>query len=291
MIPREYLKKIRTIEIRTWRLAQDLLAGAYHSAFKGRGMDFEEVREYQAGDDVRTIDWNVTARTGITHIKKYREERELSIVLLVDISASGIVGSGEQSKRDLAAEIASVIAFSANRSGDRIGLILFTDEVELYIPARKGPSHIFRIIREVLYFEPQRRGTSCRAALQFLLHVFPKTAIVFVLSDFLDEGYDRALKVANQKHDVIPVHVSDPHEAELPDIGWIGFDDAENDAFVEINTGSRAVRDRYARQAEERLASCRRRFQQAGIDMVEVQTGNPYIIPLQKYFEMRRQRR
>lgn len=287
MIPQEYLKKIRQIEVRTKRLAQATLAGAYHSAFKGRGMDFEEVREYQIGDDVRTIDWNVSARTGVTHIKKYREERELSIAILVDVSASGIIGAGEQSKRDLAAEIASVLAFSAIRNSDRVGLILFTGEVELYVPARKGRSHVFRIIREILFFQPRQSGTSCLNALQYLNHVFTRRAIVFLISDFIDEGFERALKVTNQKHDLIAVQITDPSELVLPDAGWITLEDAETGEVVEVNTGDPQVRLKYADAAAARLQARKQMFTRIGLDMIEVESGRPYQIELKKFFERR----
>lgn len=287
MIPRDYLKKIRQIEVRTNRLAQEMLAGAYHSVFKGRGMDFEEVREYQIGDDVRTIDWNVSARTGKTHIKKYREERELTMVIMVDLSASGIIGTGTQSKRDLAAEIASVLAFSATRNSDRVGLILFTDEVEHYVPARKGRSHVFRLIREILYFEPRNRSTSCENALHFLNHVFPRRAIVFLISDFIDEGFEKALKVTNQKHDLIAIHISDSSEFRLPRAGWVTLEDAETGDLVEVNTNDRSVRERYERAATERRNSRRSMVRRAGLDMIEAETGLPYLTDLKKFFERR----
>lgn len=287
MIPREYLKKIRQIEVRTNRLAQELLVGAYHSVFKGRGMDFEEVREYQIGDDVRAIDWNVSARTGVTHIKKYREERELSMVVMVDISASGIIGVSQQSKRDLAAEIASVLAFSATRNSDRVGLILFTDAVEQYVPARKGRAHVFRLIREILYHEPKSRGTSCQSALHFLNHVFPRRAVVFLISDFIDTGFEKALKVTNQKHDLIAVHISDPSESQLPAAGWVTIEDAETGELVEVDTSDPDVRREYAEAALALRDSRRRMLRRAGLDMIEAETGRPYQMDLKKFFERR----
>ncbi len=287
MIPKEYLKKIRQIEIRTSRLAQELLTGAYHSTFKGRGMDFEEVREYQIGDDVRTIDWNVSARTNITHIKKFREERELPIAILVDISASGVVGVGEQSKRDLAAEIASVLAFSASRNGDRVGLILFTDQVEKYIPARKGRSHIFRLIHEILFFIPDHTGTRIDKALQFLNHVFPRRAVVFLISDFIDEGFEKILKVTNQKHDLIAIQIADPSESVLPDAGWVSMEDAETGEGVEINTSDPAIREAYEKAAQERFQSRKQMLRRAGLDLIEAQTGKPFINELRQFFERR----
>ncbi len=287
MIPREYLKKIRQIEVRTSRLAQEMLVGAYHSVFKGRGMDFEEVREYQIGDDVRSIDWNVSARTGITHIKKYREERELTMVIMVDVSASGIIGTGTQSKRDLAAEIASVLAFSATRNSDRVGLILFTDEVELYVPAKKGRSHIFRLIREILFFEPKSRATSCGKALHFLNHIFPRRAIVFLISDFIDTGFEQALKVTNQKHDLIAIQVSDPSEFRLPNAGCVTMEDAETGDLVEVNTGNSEIRRQYELAATTRRETQRGMVRRAGLDMIEAETDRPYQTDLKKFFERR----
>jgi len=287
MIPRSYLRKIRQIEVRTNRLAQELLAGAYHSVFKGRGMDFEDVREYQLGDDVRTIDWNVSSRTGVTHIKKYREERELSMAIVVDVSASGIIGTGQQSKRDLAAEIASVLAFSATRNSDRVGLVLFTDKVEKFIPARKGRSHVFQLIREILFFEPENTGTSCEKALHFINHVFPRRAIVFLISDFIDEGYEKALKVTNRKHDVIAIRISDPSEASLPKAGWVTLEDAETGEMVEINTSDPKVVEAYEKAAGEKLERQRKMLQRAGLDSIEAETDKPYLIELKKFFERR----
>lgn len=287
MIPREYLKRIRQIEIRTNRLAQEVLTGSYHSAFKGRGMDFEEVREYQPGDDVRTIDWNVSARTNITHIKKFREERELSVVVMVDLSASGIIGTGDQSKRELAAEIASVVAFSASKNGDRVGLILFTDGVEKYIPARKGRAHIFRLIHEIIFLTPKSHRTSCANALNFLNHIFPRRAIVFLISDFIDEGYGTQLKISNQKHDVIAVQISDPSEATLPQAGWVTLEDAESGEVVEINTSDPAVRATYAKEAQAARSARKKMLRRSGLDLIEAQTGQPYISELRAFFERR----
>ncbi len=287
MIPREYLKKIRAIEIKTNRLAQELLTGAYQSAFKGRGMDFEEVREYQIGDDVRTIDWNVSARTGITHIKKFREERELSIAIMVDISASGITGTGEQSKRDLAAEIASILAFSASKNGDRVGLILFTGDVEKFIPAQKGRAHVFRLIHEILFCIPKHTGTSCDKALDFLNHVFPRRAIVFFISDFIDKNFEKKLKVTNQKHDLIAIHISDPSESSLPKAGWVTLEDAESGELVEVNTNDPETRAAYEKAATELQSSRKRMLQRAGLDLIEAQTQRPFITELKKFFKRR----
>jgi len=287
VIPREYLKKIRTIEFRTNQLARDLLTGAYHSVFKGRGMDFEEVREYQPGDDVRTIDWNVTAKTGTPHIKKYREERQLTVMILVDVSASDQWGSGEQTKKDLAAEIASVLAFSATRNGDKVGLILHSDRVESYIAPKKGRSHIFRLIREILFYRPEGRGTSLKTALDYLNLVQSRPAVVFMVSDFLDEGYERILKVSARRHDLIAISICDRRELEIPDVGRILLEDAETGELVEVDTSDRKVRERYAREAGEARRLGKSRLSKAGLDVIELETGVPYLLELKKFFERR----
>src|SRR6188474_13126 len=256
MIPREILKKIRQIELRTNRIVTETLAGAYHSVFKGQGMNFDEVREYQPGDDVRAIDWNVTARMNHPFIKKFVEERELTLMLVVDVSGSGLFGSRSQSKRELATEIASVLAFSAIRNNDKVGLILFSDEVEKFIPPRKGRRHVLRVIREVLFFEPLRRGTSLSKALEFLGRVTPHRSIAVVISDFIEQRGDGratradaalkgsealapaaflALRQANRRHDVVAVHITDPYERELPSLGRLVFQDAESGEIIEVN--------------------------------------------------------
>ena len=287
MIPREYLKKIRTIEFRTNQLARDLLTGAYHSVFKGRGMDFEEVREYQPGDDVRAIDWNVTAKTGTPYIKKYREERQLTVMIVVDISASDQWGSGEQTKKDLAAEVASVLAFSATRNGDKVGLILHSDRVESYIPPKKGRSHIFRIIREILFYRPEGRGTSIKTALNYLNLVQSKPAVVFVVSDFLDEGFERVLKVSARRHDLIAVSICDRRELEIPDVGRILLEDAETGELTEVNTSDRKIRERFAKEAEEARRLGKTRLSRSGLDVIELETGVPYLLELKKFFQRR----
>jgi len=287
VIPREYLKKIRTIEFRTNQLARDLLTGAYHSVFKGRGMDFEEVREYQPGDDVRAIDWNVTAKTGTPYIKKYREERQLTVMIVVDISASDQWGSGEQTKKDLAAEVASVLAFSATRNGDKVGLILHSDRVESYIPPKKGRSHIFRIIREILFYRPEGRGTSIKTALNYLNLVQSKPAVVFVVSDFLDEGFERVLKVSARRHDLIAVSICDRRELEIPDVGRILLEDAETGELTEVNTSDRKIRERFAKEAEEARRLGKTRLSRSGLDVIELETGVPYLLELKKFFQRR----
>ncbi len=287
MIPREYLKKIRRIEIRTNRMAQNLLAGAYHSVFKGRGMDFEEVREYQPGDDVRTIDWNVTARTGSPHIKKYREERELRIIILVDVSASDQLGSGTQSKKELAAEVASVFAFSACRNSDKVGLLLYSDQVESYVPPRKGRSHVFRLIREILFFRPAHRGTRLKAALDYLNLVERRPAIVFVISDFLDSNFEKALRITNQHHDVIAISIFDRREVELPDVGSIALEDAETGEILEVNTSDRRLREEFSRRATHERAERRKALERTGLDIIDLETGKSFQLALKSFFDRR----
>ena len=315
MIPREILKKIRQIEIRTNRLVSETLAGQYHSVFKGQGMNFDEVREYQPGDEVRTIDWNVTARMNHPFVKKFVEERELTLMLLVDVSGSGLFGSHEQSKRELAAEIGSVLAFSAIRNNDKVGLILFTDEVEKFIPPRKGRSHVLRVIREVLFFEPRRRGTDLNGALEFLMRVTPHRAIAVVISDFIGspaqatsprrrkirpqimllESLAQAsftmLRQANRRHDVVAVQIADRYELELPSLGRLILNDAETGEVVEVNTSDERKRAAFAQRQSRAQADLARLFRSAGIDAIQLRTDQPYAAALGRFFETRERRR
>jgi uncharacterized protein (DUF58 family) len=299
MIPREILKKIRQIEIRTNRLVTETLAGQYHSVFKGQGMNFDEVREYQPGDDVRSIDWNVTARMNHPFIKKFVEERELTLMLVVDVSGSGLFGSRDQSKRELAAEIASVLAFSAIRNNDKVGLLLFTDEVEKFIPPRKGRSHVLRVIREVLFFEPKRRGTDLVHALEFMGRVLPHKAIAVVISDFLNSKYGGALpkelqtslRMVNRKHDVVAVQIADRYEIELPSLGRLTFEDAETGEILEINTAQRTSRDAFALHRQRQNEDLARAFRSAGIDAIQLRTDEAYSAALGRFFETREKRR
>jgi uncharacterized protein (DUF58 family) len=290
VIPKEWLKKIRHIELRTVRLVEDLMAGQYHSVFKGRGMDFDEVREYQPGDEVRRIDWNVTARTGVAHIKKYIEEREMTVMLLIDASASGGTGSLNQSKRELAAEIAAVLAFSAIRNNDKVGLLLFTDGAERYIRPGKGRLHVLRLISEVLTYQPASAGTNLTTALQHINRAISRRAVLFVISDFMDEGYERALRISSRKHDVIAVPLIDAIERQLPDRGWITFEDAETGEVVEINTGNPKARAAFAEAASERVNAMRRLFRSTGLDSIEVETDQPYLRSMMQFFETRYRR-
>lgn len=299
MIPREILKKIRQIEIRTNRLVTESLAGAYHSVFKGQGMNFDEVREYQPGDDVRAIDWNVTARMNHPFIKKFVEERELTLILVVDVSGSGLFGSRAQSKRELAAEIASVLAFSAIRNNDKVGLLLFTDEVEKFIPPRKGRGHVLRVIREVLFFEPKRRKTNLVHALDFMGRVLPHRSIVVIISDFqtpqssgaLPMPIQTALRMANRRHDVVTVQITDRFEMELPALGRLTFEDAETGEIVEINTADAGNRDAFAVRRKKELAELARQFRSSGIDSIQLRTDESYSAALANFFETRERRR
>ncbi|HMP83684.1 MAG TPA: DUF58 domain-containing protein, partial [Verrucomicrobiota bacterium] len=305
----------RQIEIRTNRIVTESLAGAYHSVFKGQGMNFDEVREYQPGDDVRAIDWNVTARMNHPFIKKFVEERELTLMLVVDVSGSGLFGSQAQSKRELAAEIGSVLAFSAIRNNDKVGLILFSDEVEKFIPPRKGRSHVLRVIREILFFEPRRRGTDLNVALDFLMHVTPHKAVAVVISDFigspkqtLPKGAQRSrgqmmlleslaqaslgkLKQVNRRHDVVAMQITDPYELQLPALGRLVLKDAETGEVLEVNTGDPAKRTAFSMRQEREQRELARLFRSAGIDAVQLRTDQPYLAKLSQLFETREKRR
>jgi uncharacterized protein (DUF58 family) len=290
---------MRQLEIRTRRMVNDSMAGAYHSVFKGRGMDFDEVREYSPGDEVRTIDWNVTARAGRTFVKKYTEERELTILLLVDISASGNFGSGPLAKRDLAAELASVLAFSAIRNSDKVGLLLYTDRVERYLPPKKGRRHVLRVVRDILYHAPEGTGTDSVKALDVVNHVLHRRAIVFLISDFESPGdpvatranLRRAMRQTNRRHDLIAVHIQDPHERELPNLGILALEDAETGEIIELDTASAAVRRRFKDLALARGRQLVSDFRSEGVDTLQLQTDTPYIPALQRFFKTRERRR
>lgn len=295
----DIIKKVRHIEIRTRRLVTDSVSGAYHSSFKGRGMDFEEVREYSIGDDVRTIDWNVSAKMNKPFIKVYREERELTLMLLIDLSASGIFGSVEQSKRERAAEIAGVLAFSATRNNDKVGLLLYTDQVEHYIPPKKGRRHILRVVRDILFFEPSGRATNHKSALDYLNQMQRRKSVVFLVSDFLESRpatagrkheLFNALALTNRRHDLISIALTDPRERELPNVGLITLEDAETGEMVELDTGSRAVRERYRKLASERQAAFQSSMRKKGLDWIEASTEGPYLPALRQLFNRRASR-
>ena len=288
--PKEILKKIRRIELRTRRLVNSIFAGQYHSVFKGRGMNFEEVREYAPGDEIRSIDWNVTARMNVPYIKKFTEERELTVMLLVDVSASGLFGSIELSKRELAAEVASILAFSAINNNDKVGLLLFTNEVELFIPPKKGRLHTLRLIREMLYFEPKGRGTNLAGALDYMNRVISRRAVVFMISDFMAPDFTKALTVTSRRHDLVAMPVTDPGESDLPDVGIVTLEDAETGAQIDVNTSSRAVRRGLFELNEERVRTLHRLLRSRREDVVSLSTAEDYLIPLRAFFEQRERR-
>jgi uncharacterized protein (DUF58 family) len=290
---------MRQLEIRTRRMVNDSLAGSYHSVFKGRGMDFDEVREYSAGDEVRTIDWNVTARAGRPFVKKFTEERELTIFLLVDISASGNFGSGSMSKRDLAAELASVLAFSAIRNSDKVGLLLYTDQIERYLPPKKGRRHVLRVVRDILYHTPEAIGTDTVKALDVANRLLHRRAVVFLISDFetsknaaaVRVELRRAMRRTNRRHDLIAVQVEDPRERELPDVGIVALEDAESGEVIEVDTASATVRKRFRELSLARGLQLVNDFRSEGIDTLQLRTDAPYMPALQRFFKTRQRRR
>ncbi len=290
MIPKELLKKVRQIQIRTSRTVNDVLAGQYHSAFRGRGMEFEEVCPYQVGDDVRLIDWNVSARYGEPFIKKFREERELTVMLVVDASRSGLFGSDRQFKLDVAAELCAVLAFSAIRSNDKVGLILFTSEIEKYVPAKKGTQHVLRIIRELLYHTPVHRGTDIAAALNFLNRVTRRKSVCFLVSDFIASDYETSLRVARRRHDLIPITISDPREWELPNVGFVELEDPETGEVMLVDTASKRVRRRFAAEVASRAADRETLFRRMDTETIDVRTDHSYVDPLVRFFRKREAR-
>jgi uncharacterized protein (DUF58 family) len=288
--PAEILKKIRGLEIKTRALVETAFAGDYHSVFKGRGMNFEEVREYQPGDEIRAIDWNVTARLGSPFVKKFTEERELTVMLIVDVSASGNFGSTSQSKRELAAEVACLLAFSAIRNNDKVGLLLFSDRLELFIAPKKGRSHTLRIIREILFFDPVGRGTNPAAALDHLNKIVTRRAVVFFISDFQAEDFSRALAVTARRHDLIAIRIQDERESVLPPVGIITLEDAETGDQIEINAADSNVRRQFAQLAQTQLTETMRVLRQHRIDRIELRTGDDYLPALRSFFKQRERR-
>jgi len=290
MLPREIIRQIRRLQLQARRAVEDILGGEYHSIFKGTGIAFEEVREYQPGDDIRAIDWNVTARMGHPFIKRFIEERELTVVLLVDCSGSNQFGTQLQQKREVAAELAAVIAFSAISNNDKVGLVQFTDRVERFVPPRKGTRHVLRIIRDVLFYQPRHRGTSLKEGLDYLNRVLHRRAIVFVLSDFLDTGFERSFKRTGRRHDLIAVRITDPREEQLPAVGLLELEDAETGQRLVVDTGSRAVRETFERNAQKRRESMRQLTRSAGVDLVEVSTDGGHLDALVRFFKVRQRR-
>jgi len=283
----ELLKKVRKIEIKTRGLSRHLFTGGYHSAFKGRGMSFSEVRVYQPGDDVRSIDWNVTARSEEAYVKIFEEERELTVMLLIDVSASGIFGSGTSLKRHLITELAAVIAFSAIQNNDKIGVVLFSDRIEKFIPPKKGKQHILRIIRELIDYTPQSSGTSISQALRYFTNVIKKRSTAFLISDFIDSNYEESVKISSKKHDLIALNVFDIRESEMPPVGLVHLIDAETGQKLWVDTSNKATRDIYRKQFEDRQFAAKEIFKRYGVDSANLVTGQDYIRPLMNLFKSR----
>jgi uncharacterized protein (DUF58 family) len=290
MLPREVIRQIRRLQLTARRAVEDLLGGEYHSVFKGAGLAFEEVRAYQPGDDIRSIDWNVTARMGHPFIKRYIEERELTVFLAVDCSGSQQFGSRVQQKREIAAELAAVLAFSAISNNDRVGLVQFTDRIERFLPPRKGTRHVLRLIRDVLFYQPEHRGTSLREGLDFLNRVLHRRTIVFLLSDFLDRGFESAFKRTGRRHDLIAVRISDPREEELPAVGLLELEDAETGQRRLVDTSSATVRTAFRAAAEQRRTALVQLSRQARVDLIEVSTSEGHLDALIRFFRLRERR-
>jgi uncharacterized protein (DUF58 family) len=284
------LRRVQRLEIQTRKLVDESLAGSYHSVFRGRGMEFAEVREYEPGDDIRTIDWNVSARMGHPYVKKFTEERELTVFLAVDASASERFGTAATRKLELAAEVSALLAFSAIRNNDRVGLLLFTDQIETFVPPRKGREHGLRVLRELLAYEAAGLGTDIAGALEVLQRVVTKRSVVFLVSDFQDEGYERILRVVSRKHDLVPIAVSDPREEALPKIGLIAVEDPETGERSVLDSGSAAVRRRYAAAAAADRDRTRETMRRIGLDFLELTTGEPYDLTLVRFFRERARR-
>jgi len=285
------LKKVRKIEIKTKGLSNHIFAGEYNTAFKGKGMAFSEVREYQPGDDIRSIDWNVTARYNSPFVKVFEEEREMTVMLLIDVSASGNFGTQEQFKRELATELAAILAFSAINNNDKVGVIFFTDKVEQFIPPKKGKSHILRIIREVLAFEPTGKGTDIAGALEYFSTVIKKRSICFILSDFMSKEFDRPLKIASKKHDLVALRIHDTREDTLPNVGLVPMQDAETEKMLFVDTSSKKVRDNFAKNRAQATEKLRKLFPASGVDLIDITTGTDYVKPLINFFKTRGKRR
>lgn len=290
MLSKELLKQVRQIEIRTKGLVNQVFSGEYHSVFKGRGMEFSEVREYNFGDDIRNIDWNVTARFGHPYIKIFEEERELTVILLVDLSGSLSFGSVDKTKQQIAAELSAILAFSALKNNDKVGLFLFSDKIEKFIPPRKGRKHVLRIIRELLSFKPEGKTTNIKEALEHMNHAIKKKSIVFLISDFMDEGYEKVLRIVGKKHDLIGIVINDQREKSIPKMGLVKFTDAETGKERWIDTSSTKVQN-WIKQYYERLISERKTlFIKSRLDSIEIKTGENYVTPLVNFFRLRERR-
>jgi uncharacterized protein (DUF58 family) len=287
MIPREILKKVRRVEIRTRGLVNEVFSGEYHSVFKGRGMNFAEVQEYQYGDDIRSIDWNVTARTGHPFVKVFEEERELTVMLVVDVSASGDFGTRERMKGEVAVEICALLAFSAIKNNDKVGLIIFSDRIEKFVPPRKGRAHVLRVLRELFYHQPEGRGTDIRGALEYLTHVIKRRAVVFLVSDFKAPNFEKPLSVAGRRHDLIAVRLEDDRETSLPPLGYVEFEDAETGEFHTVNTADPRFQEEFAVRTARVQSEMGRTFRHSRVDVIDIQTDQPYVQPLMLFFKQR----
>lgn len=290
MIPKEVLKKVKSIEIQTRGLVNDVFSGEYHSVFKGRGMEFAEVREYQFGDDIRTIDWNVSARMGHPFVKVFDEERELTVMLLVDASRSADFGTQKQMKGEIAAEICALLAFSAIKNNDKVGLIIFTDKIEIFVPPKKGKKHVLRVIRELLYHKPTGTKTDMSMALEYLSRLITRRSVVFLISDFQDEDYQQSLRIASRKHDLIAITITDPREIELPNVGFIELQDAETGETILIDTADASLRSGFLENANQDRTAREKVLRSINIDRIDIETDKPYAEPLIRFFRERAKR-
>lgn len=291
MIPKDILKKVKRIEIQTRGLVNDVFSGEYHSVFKGRGMEFAEVRQYQIGDDVRTIDWNVSARMGHPFVKVFEEERELTVMLVVDVSSSGNFGTYERMKGEIAIEICALLAFSAIKNNDKVGLIIFTDRIEKYVPPKKGKKHVLRVLRELLYHRPEGRGTNIALALEYLSRIIHRRSVVFLVSDFISDDYQKALQIANKRHDLVAITITDPREMELPDIGFVELEDAETGETILLDTADATTRGLFSSKTSKAKELRDKMLRSMNMDSIDVRTDVSYVEPLIRFFRMRAKRR
>ncbi|MCH8873078.1 DUF58 domain-containing protein [candidate division KSB1 bacterium] len=290
MIPKEILKKVKRIEIQTRGLVNDVFSGEYHSVFKGRGMEFSEVREYQIGDDIRSIDWNVSARMGHPFVKVFEEERELTVILLVDVSSSADFGTVERMKGEIAIEICALLAFSAIKNNDKVGLIIFTDRIEKFVPPKKGKTHVLRVLRELLYHEPEGKGTDISLALEYLSRIITRRSVVFLVSDFISDDYQKAMQIANKRHDLVAITITDPREIELPNIGLVELEDAETGEIIMLDTADSTIRQTFTRITSNSREERDKNLRSMNVDSIDIRTDVSYIEPLIKFFRMRARR-